>query len=459
MSSAPVSELRVVSSLALLYVFRMLGLFMVLPVLMLYGDDYRGSTPFLLGLALGVYGLTQAALQIPLGLLSDLWGRKQVIVLGLLVFATGSIVAASADTVEGLIVGRALQGAGAIASAIMALLTDLTSEQNRTKAMAAIGASIGVSFSIALVLGPVVASFGGLSAIFWLSTALAGIGLVVVWKLVPTPPSASASFVHRDTLAVPRLVGSTLRHPELLRLDWGIFCLHFVLMASFVAVPGLLETYGFHRDSHWQIYLPVMVLAFIAMLPFMLIAEKKRQVKPVFLAAVAILVLAEVGLAQWHQQWGAGLLLLFAFFMAFNLLEATLPSLISKLAPAGSKGTAMGIYSTSQFFGAFAGGITGGYALQQWGLVGVFGASAGIALVWLVLAFFMRPPRHLSSLRLSARGNTQLAAAALALPGVVEALWADEEKLLYLKVDERALDRKQLMLLPGISNEEPQQSA
>ena len=449
MKPQPVSEVKVVSSLALLYAFRMLGLFMVLPVLMLYGDDYQGSSPFLLGLALGIYGLTQACLQIPLGLLSDIWGRKPVIVLGLIVFAAGSLLAACADTVTGLIVGRALQGAGAIASAIMALVADLTSEQNRTKAMAAIGASIGLAFSVALVLGPFVAGLGGMTAVFGLSAALAVTGLLVVWGLVPSPPAVvSVHNQHRHTPA-SGLVAGTLRNPDLLRLDWGIFCLHFMLMASFVAVPGMLESFGFHRDAHWQVYLPVMLLSFVAMLPFIILAERKRQVKPVFLGAIAVLVVAELGLAQWHGQLFFGLAFLFVFFIAFNLLEATLPSLISKLAPAESKGTAMGIYSTSQFLGAFAGGSTGGLVLQYWGLGSVFLICGVIASVWWLVGIFMRPPQHLSSMKLRVAGSADLEASARALPGVEQALWVDEEGLLYLKVDEREFDRQQLQLVIG----------
>jgi MFS family permease len=446
--SQSVSEIKVVSSLALLYAFRMLGLFMVLPVLMLYGDDYRGSTPFLLGLALGVYGLTQACLQIPLGLLSDIWGRKPVIFLGLVVFAAGSLLAASADTVTGLIIGRALQGAGAIASAIMALVADLTSEQNRTKAMAGIGASIGVAFSVALVLGPVVAGLGGMAAVFGLSATLAGIGLLVVWRLIPDPSGmVETQGDHRHRQPLPGLVLGALRNPELLRLDWGIFCLHFMLMASFVAVPGMLETFGFDRETHWQIYLPVMLLSFIAMLPFMVLAERKRQVKQVFLGAIAVLGGAELGLAQWHGQMLTGLALLFVFFIAFNLLEATLPSLISKLAPAESKGTAMGVYSTSQFLGAFVGGSAGGLALQYWGLDSVFLICGVIASVWWLVGIFMRPPRYLSSMRLRVAGSATLAASALKLPGVEQAHWAEVEGLLCLKVDERKFDHKQLQSL------------
>mgnify|MGYP006193918889 FL=1 len=461
MSSEPISEIKVVSSLALLYVFRMLGLFMVLPVLMLYGEAYTGSTPFLLGLALGIYGLTQACLQIPLGWLSDRWGRKPVIVVGLLVFAAGSIVAATADSVLGLVIGRALQGAGAIAGAVMALVADLTSEQNRTKAMAAIGASIGVSFAVALVLGPFIAGLGGMAAVFWVTAALAAIGLLVVWRLIPDPARVPAVTAARGEVgALPTMIAATLAHRELLRLDWGIFCLHFVLMASFVAVPGMLESFGFNRSAHWQIYLPVMVLAFIAMLPFVVVAERKRKVKPVFLGAIAILGAAQLGLSQWHQSAQLSLLLLFIFFAAFNLLEATLPSLISKLAPAGGKGTAMGIYSTSQFLGAFAGGVVGGWMLQSFSVAGVFVSCALLVFIWWAIGLFMSPPRYLSRLQMpvdaAGRTGAELEAAAREIRGVAEAYWA--EAVLYLKVDEALLDHDRLSLL-GAGTPGPAQTA
>ncbi|SMF44343.1 Predicted arabinose efflux permease, MFS family [Alteromonadaceae bacterium Bs31] len=425
----------------------MLGLFMVLPVLMLYGSDYRGASPALLGLALGIYGLTQAVFQIPLGLLSDIFGRKPVIATGLLIFAIGSVVAASAETVEGLILGRALQGSGAIASAIMAMVADLTSEQNRTKAMAAIGASIGLSFSVAMFLGPAVAGFAGLSGVFGLSAVLALFGLVVL-VFLPTPPAHSS---HRDSGAIPALIISCLRDGQLLRLNWGIFCLHFVLMAAFVVVPNTLEAQlGIARSAHWKVYLFIMLTAFVLMLPLVLIAERKRRIKTVFLFAIAILcaslaVLSTVELTKWG--WLAVLLL---FFTAFNLLEANLPSLVSKEASAGAKGTAMGVYSTSQFLGAFAGGIAGGGLMQHYGQEQVFMAGAVLTLCWLLVAASMRGPRYLSSVCVAVSdGNANMDV--LAVPGVEEALFATEEKLLYLKVDKRTFDEQALKALLGAS--------
>lgn len=379
---------RNIAALASLYAFRMLGLFMVLPVLMLYADDYQHSTAFLMGLALGAYGFSQALLQIPFGIWSDRWGRKPVIALGLIVFAIGSVIAAVADTVYGLIFGRFLQGAGAIASALMAMVGDLTSEENRTKAMAAIGASIGVAFSIALIVGPLISSFGGPAAIFWLTAAFALLGLAILIWILPNPPRSAGPTTNTN------LLGSVLKNPHLLRLDWGILVLHFVLMANFVVLPTLLQSVlDLEGDRHWQVYLPLLALAFLAMLPFIILAERKGRVKQVFLAAVALLGLMQFTLALGLYKLALPLLVcLFFFFMAFNLLEASLPSLISKTVPSHMRGTANGIYSTSQFAGAFLGGSLGGAVLTWGGVSGVFILCSAAAVLWLLLALPMTVP-------------------------------------------------------------------
>jgi MFS family permease len=432
-SKGPVSEAKVVATLSLLYVFRMLGLFMVFPVMMLFGAKYAGATPFLLGMALGIYGLTQAVFQIPLGLLSDVWGRKPVILLGLVIFALGSVVAACADDVWWLILGRAIQGAGAMAGAVMALVGDLTSEQNRTRAMAVIGISIGLSFSVSMVVGPMLAAVGGLTLIFWLTAALAVVGMIILYALVPEPPQGVRH--GSDGLTVPSLLRNALKNADLVRLDFGIFVLHFVLTATFVVVPVAFDRIGVVAEKHWHIYLPVMLISFIAMMPFMYVAERKRKMKKVFLAAVFLLVIAEAGLSfaadLWH--WILGL---FIFFTAFNLLEATLPSLVSKQAPAGSKGTAMGMYSTCQFLGASAGGVVGGLCYQYWGLASVLIVSVVLCALWFIAALGMRPPRFLKSICLSQPGAVDAQAILGDVPGVVEAFWVKEQALLYLKVDE-----------------------
>ena len=334
----------------------MLGLFLILPVFALYADHLQGHTPTLIGVAIGAYGLTQAFLQIPFGMLSDRIGRKRVITAGLLIFAAGSVVAAMAHTMWGVILGRALQGAGAIAAAVMALAADLTREEQRTKAMAVIGMTIGLSFAVAIVTAPTLNHLIGVPGIFWLVAGLAVLGVVVLHTRVPTP---AHSTVHRDAEAVPGQLRGVLAHPGLLRLDFGIMSLHIILTANWVVLPVALRA-QLPTAHHWWVYLPVMVLSVAAMVPFIILAERKRRMKQVFLGAVVALGLAELGLSQGFHTLGGIAVALFVFFTAFNLLEATLPSLISRVAPPAAKGTAMGVYSTSQFFGAFLGGSLGG---------------------------------------------------------------------------------------------------
>lgn len=381
------SQVRVVGSLAVLYMLRMMGLFLVLPVLALYGHQYEGATVALLGLALGIYGLSQAALQIPLGLLSDIWGRKPIIFFGLLLFIGGSLIAAFSSTVEGLILGRFLQGAGAIAGAVMAMVADLTGEEHRTKAMAIIGASIGVSFGLALAIGPWIASLGGIQAVFLCTAFAAGAGIFVLAFLVPAAP-------RNVPVAGERLsFWTTLKNQQLLRLNWGIFTLHALLMSSFVVVPGILEQQlGVAREDHWLVYLVILVGSFMCMMPLITRMEKRNWVKRVFLFSIITLALSLSCFALFLQIHILSLawLMLFGFFVAFNLLEATLPSLVSKLAPHKSRGAALGIYSTSQFLGTFVGGVVGGYASQAWGPLIALLLSASMALLWLVVASGMK---------------------------------------------------------------------
>jgi len=384
-------ERRAASSLGGIFGLRMLGLFMILPVFSLYAHQLKGFTPILMGIAIGAYGLTQAFLQIPFGLLSDRIGRKKVIIIGLLIFSAGSVLAAVSDSIYGVIAGRALQGAGAIAAAIMALLADLTRIETRTKAMAILGGSIGMSFTLALLLGPILNGIIGVPGIFWLTSALALVGVLVVIYVVPQPAD---SHFHTDTEPVLAQFGTILRNKQLLRLDYGIFCLHLLITASFVALPLLLrDTLQIPAAHHWWIYLPVLMLAVLVMFPFIIIAERHDKMKAVFLGAICTLILAEFGLYLFHQQTYQVVILLWLFFAGFNLMEASLPSLISKLAPPNSKGTAMGVYSSSQFLGAFCGGAAGGWLLGQYGPGGVFAGCAVVATSWLLLASSMQAPQ------------------------------------------------------------------
>ncbi|MFT4613806.1 MAG: MFS family permease [Bacteroidia bacterium] len=382
-------ERRTVGSLALLYAFRMLGLFMVLPLIALYVGDLPGATPLLVGLALGMYGLTQALLQIPLGWLSDQIGRKPVIVGGLLMFAFGSVIAAMSDSITGIILGRTLQGTGAIASTVMALVADLTREEQRTKAMALVGISIGLSFAVALVVGPVVASFGGLAAVFWLTACLAMAGIAIVLISVPTP--ALQGVRHDDVGTRPGMVRRALTDGSLGRLNFGVFVLHFILMACFLLVPSLLEDVaGVARDQHWKIYLPALVLSIVGMVPLMTLAERGGRLRVAFLLGIALLLVALALLGYAGDDWGI-YLGLWLFFVGFNYLEATLPSLVSKLVFEGGKGTAMGVFSTCQFLGAFFGGATGGLILQYWDSMALLGVCTCMVAAWFIL-MFMRGP-------------------------------------------------------------------
>jgi MFS family permease len=436
-------EFRAAGSLAAVFSVRLLGLFMIYPVFAAYARNLSGANPYLIGEALGIYGLSQGLLQIPFGLLSDRIGRKIMIVLGLLLFAIGSAVAAVSTSIGGVIVGRALQGSGAVGSVILALVADLTNEENRTKAMALIGITIGLSFMIALVAGPIVANFIGVSGIFWLMVGLALLGIAITEFVVPNPRRIR---VHRDAEAVPALIGAVLRDKELLRLDFGIFALHAMLTASFLVVPGLLRaTLNLPMRDQWFVYLPVLFISVAVMLPAIIIAEKHRRMKGVFVGAVAALALSQIMLYFAAANLFALLAALVVFFSAFNVMEAILPSLITKSAPAEAKGTAMGLYSSSQFLGIFIGGLIGGWAHQVGGSDGVFVLTAVIALGWLVAATTMAQPSYLTTRLLPIVDSRAADADALAarlrqLPGVAEAVVVAEENLAYLKVDSRSFD-------------------
>jgi MFS family permease len=447
-------EFRAAAALAAVFSVRLLGLFMIYPVFAAYAGTLTGANPYLIGEALGIYGLTQGLLQIPFGLLSDRLGRKVMIVAGLALFGIGSAVAALSTSIGGVIVGRALQGAGAVGSVILALVADLTSEESRTAAMAMVGITIGASFIVALLAGPLVANFIGVTGIFWLMVALALLGMAITEFVVPSPRRLG---VHRDAEAVPALLGAVLRNHELLRLDIGIFALHAMLTASFLVVPDLLRsTLGVAVHDQWIVYLPVLLVAVAAMVPAIIVAEKYRHMKGVFIGAVAALVVSQIML-----YFGAGnlfvlLAALVVFFSAFNVMEATLPSLITKVAPPDVKGTAMGVYSSLQFFGIFVGGVIGGFAHQHGGGAAIFALTTALALIWLLTAAGMAQPSYLTTRLLplagtKAAGAVDLAAKLRQVPGVVEAVIVADENLIYLKVDAKSFDATMAEALAGRS--------
>jgi predicted MFS family arabinose efflux permease len=441
-------------SLAGIYALRMLGLFMILPVFSLYAENLEGVTPMLIGLALGIYGLTMALFQIPFGILSDRFGRKPIITVGLLLFAVGSVVAAMSDSITGVIIGRAIQGAGAIAAAMMALLADLTREEHRTKAMAIMGVSIGMSFTLALVLGPFLSNIFGVAGIFWLTAVLAIAGIGVLYLIVPDPDPEHC-YVHRDAETVPAQMKQVIFDGQLLRLDLGIMIQHGIMMAMFTALPFVLRDFlGLPSQEHAWFYLPVLVLSVFGMVPLIIIAEKKQKMKQVFLGCVGLMILAECMLGLYHESLIAVAAGLLFFFVAFNALEASLPSLISRMAPVDAKGTAMGVYSTSQFFGAFVGGSFGGIAYGAFGVQGVFYACAVAALIWIVIAAGMHVPAYLSNYMTHVDAAvhddfTSLTDQLLAVAGVHEAKVVVEDSTAYLRVDKRKFNPEDVDKLLG----------
>ncbi len=391
MDSARMSpeERRAGAALASLFGLRMLGLFLILPVLSVEAHKLAGGTNLaLVGLALGAYGLTQAFFQIPYGMASDRWGRRPMIVTGLLLFAAGSFLAGSAHSILTVIAGRALQGAGAVSSVVVALAADLTREQHRTKAMAMIGSTIGLAFALSLVVAPVLYRWSGLSGIFYTTGVLS---FVAIWVLFAALPRAPARPAHAEPPVRARDLPALLGESELVRLNVGIFVLHVSQMAMFVVVPPLLVQAGLPLASHWKFYLPVVVGSFVLMAPAVFYADRRNHHKTLLLATVMLLVLVEASLALAPDRIMPLAALMLAFFVAFNVLEALLPSLVSRIAPARARGTAIAVYNTTQTLGLFAGGVLGGWLAKHHGPVAVFSTCAVLAILWLLAAAGMQP--------------------------------------------------------------------
>ncbi|MDO9421655.1 MAG: MFS transporter [Herminiimonas sp.] len=380
-------EIRASTSLASIFGLRMLGLFLILPVFSVHAKGLPGGdSATLVGLALGIYGLTQSFGQIPFGIASDKYGRKRVIVIGLIVFALGSFIAAAADDIVWVIIGRAVQGAGAISAAVTAFIADSTREEHRTKAMAMVGGSIGLTFAGSLVISPLLYQAIGMGGIFALTGILSVLAILVVIYIVPAAPALPPG---RSSIR------EVLANSELMRLNYGVFALHVTQMAMFVVVPSTLIKFGnLPLAEHWKIYLPVVIASFIFMLPPIFIGEKRGKSKQVFVGAIALLLLVQIGMwlvlsqTQVHSSWLVALLL--AFFVAFNILEASQPSLVSRIAPPASKGAALGVYNTLQALGLFCGGALGGWLTQHLGGASVFVLGAALTVAWLIIAANMK---------------------------------------------------------------------
>lgn len=442
-------EKRAASLMAALYASRMLGMFMILPTFALFASgEFPQASAMMIGLTIGIYGLSQALLQLPFGMWSDKFGRKPLIAIGLVLFALGSVVCALAPTLEWMMVGRALQGAGAISAVLLALLADLTRETVRLRAMSLVGISIGFSFTISLVIGPALDALVGVRGIFWLTALMALGGLVVLYTLIPDPEIKPLS---RDVQADTSALGVVLKDAGLLRLNFGIFALHLLLTALFIAVPlALVQSAGIDVMQHWQIYLPVMLVSFALMTPLIIYGEKKAKLRPIFLLSIGLLMLAEAMLWAGHDNLWLVVLALIVFFTGFNVMEASLPSLIAKFAPAHLKGTASGVYATSQFFGTFLGGLLGG-ALLGWGSFdAVFGAAIGLTVVWFAIAWGMVNPDRISSFVLPLRDEhiatpEATKQALMSIQGVREA-WVDSVGVrAYLKIDKTQVSEDNLI--------------
>ncbi|UDG79164.1 Inner membrane transport protein YajR [Candidatus Ecksteinia adelgidicola] len=440
-------ERRTTFGLSVILSLRMFGIFMVLPALTTYGMYLNGANKVLIGIAIGVYGLCQAIFQIPLGFISDSIGRKPIIIGGLIIFMFGSIIPIINHSIWGVILGRALQGAGTITSSVMALLSDLIREQNYTKAMAFIGINFGIIFTLSIVLGPIITHIFNIHTLFLISASLAFIGIILTLVIVPSSIS-NKRLLNRNTNIMCDNFLKVLKNKRLLKLNFDIMCLHVLLISIFIALPFSIEKAGLNVSEHWKIYLVTMLISFIIMIFVIIYAEKYRHIKQVFIGSIAILFFSETlmwlpGNHLWSVITGIQL-----FFIGFNIMEAILPSLISKESPLGCKGTAMGIYSTSQFIGVAIGGIFGGWLYHLKGTVLVFILGSILSFVWMYISRTMKEPSYFSSLKIKLSSltmkSTILESYLKNQPGIKEVIIIPEEDSIYVKVDVKKVNRSQI---------------
>ena len=444
-------ERRSTFALSSIFALRMLGLFMIIPVFSVAGQSYQHATPALIGLAVGVYGLTQALLQIPFSLLADRFSRKPLIILGLLLFAAGGAIAGLSESIYGVIIGRAIAGAGAVSAVVMALLADVTREEQRTKAMAAMGMSIGLSFVVAFSLGPWLTSVVGISGLFFITTIM-GLAAMLMLLLVPKVTRHHKNFQQGYLLQLTQV----LRIGDLNRLHVSVFALHLLLTAMFIYIPSQLIEYAqLPLAKHGWVYLPLLVLSLFFAFPSIILAEKYRQMRGIFLCAIAGIIAGLLILIFGYQSHYVLLLGLGLFFIAFNVMEALLPSWLSKAAPLQSKATAMGVNASSQFLGAFFGGTLGGQLLMLDNTALGWSVLAGVAILWLLMSLGLKQPRYLSSLVLAlpqAVQTDEWTSKLLAIRGIEEVVVMPEQQVAYIKVDKRGIDdaaRQDLTLLLG----------
>lgn len=444
-------EKRAISSIGGIFALRMIGLFMIVPVFSVYGSDYAHATPFLIGLAVGIYGLGQAIFQIPMSLAADKFPRKPMIFLGLLLFAIGGVVAATADSIYQVIIGRALAGSGAVSAVLMALLADVTREQQRTKAMATMGLTIATSIMLSFALGPMMVASVGMSGLFWLTAGFAVLAMLLLLA-VPTPVRVLKH--NLDNKSIGAQLKEVLAIADLNRLHFGIFALHLTMTAIFVIVPHQLgDVLGLAVRQQGLVYLPLLFIGFAIAIPFIIIAEKKQKMRQVFLSAIAVMAAALLSLTV-GSQFGIGLILgLGLYFIGFNLLEATIPSWISKRAPVANKATAMGINSSSQFLGAFFGGALGGMLLNQgvmlsWGLLGA------VMVIALLLILPIAQPPYLTSTTMAIPQQADISAwsqQVMDVDGVDEVVVMPKDGVAYLKLDKQKLTDNSRQLLSQLT--------